>query len=139
MGPDMTPEIRARLEAEIASFDLAATKARIEKAARPAPDRTNAYEEWVETEGGGADANDPDAYSDPMVWGKAGAGRFSADVEIGRAEFYELLTPAQFQVWNLVMVNGLTQADAARKLRISQPTVSHHLAAAMKKLKGMKS
>lgn len=133
-GPSMTAKQKKALEAEIAAFDANKAKrvrATIEREATSKPD-VDAYQEHLDSHSESVQAN-PDLLSEENV---IPFGRATADPQVKKAieELTEVLSHRQMQVWRLCMRDGLSETEAADRLRISQQNVSKYLKSAKQKI-----
>lgn len=132
-GPSLTPAMKAKLEAEIKAFNQAKTKSLIEKEALSKP-AVNAYQAWVDKHEGTEDSRaNPDLLSDEesMQFNRPVK---DPSIEKAKAELTELLSHRELQVWQYVMRDGFTVADAAQRLRLSSATASQYLSSAKAKV-----
>ena len=133
-GPDMTPEVEAKLKAEIAAFDSKATLEEIEREAVGGND-INAYQKWreerdqqklpTEAEPDLVAEDDAPNFDKPM---------FSKQIVLATLEIRELLSFRELQVWHLVMRNGWSVKEAASKLGIGERTVEEYLSRGKEKV-----
>jgi DNA-directed RNA polymerase specialized sigma24 family protein len=91
------------------------------------------YQDYSENRFGG-DAETGERESEIPCLGQPGEKHEPAAHKIFR-EAKKVLSRQQAKAWQLVMVNGLTDTEAADKMHISRPAVSQYLATAAEKIK----
>lgn len=135
--PNLTPEVKAELEAEIAAFDKEKTLAELEENAKPKRDAPG-YSKWradnfPDNVGNGAAEAEPDILSenDAVKFIKP---TFSKQIVLATLEIKELLSFRESQCWQAVMRNGLSIKETAKRLRIGERTVEEYIARAKAKV-----
>ena len=140
-GPDMTPEMRAELLAEIAAFDKKATLNKIEREAVGGPD-VSAY--WNDATYG-SDLKSAhrkigeSTSANPDVLSEDKAVNFNSPILPSRyaeaeKDIDEILSTRELQVWRLVMRRGMSHKHAGDLLHLGEGSVRTYLNRAKDKI-----
>ncbi len=140
--PELTPKVRAELEAEIKAFDQAKTLVELEENAEPKKDAPG-YVEWKKNasnnDHGSNNSDNGIREAEPDLLSEDDAVKFikptfSKQIVLATLEIKELLSFRESQCWQLVMRNGLSTRECAEKLRIGERTVEEYISRAKEKV-----
>jgi predicted DNA-binding protein (UPF0251 family) len=138
-GPNMTPAMKAELEAEIAAFDKDKTLKDLEENAEPKTDAPG-YAEWRSSHGIGSTDRHGDRFgAEPDLVSEDDAIDLSSpilskEVIDAKLEVDSILSYRELQVWRLAMRKGLTRKQTADLLHISPRSVDTYLDRAKAKI-----
>ncbi len=130
--PNLTPEVKSELEAEIAAFDKEKTLAELEENAKPKRD-AQGYSGWKSLENKIDNEAEPDLLSEDDAV-KFIKPTFSKQIVLATLEIKELLSFRESQCWQAIMRNGLSVKETAERLRIGERTVEEYIARAKAKV-----
>jgi len=130
--PELTSKVKTALEKEIASFNAKKTQDVIEREA-VGSSALDAYHDWVDRNGG-----EEPLEANPDVLSEEEGVKFTrpemSDEEVNLLkEVRHLFSTRELQVWNMVMVHGLSHQNCADLLHIDIKSAEMYLKRAERK------